>query len=61
MDEPYNTSAFKKHINSCSGPTKAMQKSIAQAHKLQTLLSMAKKHNWTKSTLVMLPFLADFL
>jgi hypothetical protein len=49
MDEPYNTSAFKKHINSCSGPTKAIQKIMEHSRGSQTLFSMAKKHKWNET------------
>jgi len=47
MDEPYNTTAFKKHVNSCSGPTKAAQKRLLPRG-TQTLFTMAAANNWRK-------------
>jgi hypothetical protein len=47
MDEPYNTSAFKKHAKFCTGPTKAAQKNMLPGGS-QTLFAMAASNNWEK-------------
>lgn len=47
MHEPYNTSAFKKHIKICTGPTKAAQKHMPPRG-VQTLFAMAAANNWSK-------------
>ena len=43
MVEPYNTSAFKKHLKSCTSLNKAMQKIMTNDCELQTLFAMVKK------------------
>jgi hypothetical protein len=47
MEEVYNTTAFKKHINTCTGPTKAAQKHMPPRG-AQTLFAMAAANNWNK-------------
>jgi hypothetical protein len=49
MSEPYNTGVFKKHAATCSGPTKAAQKTMAPTGS-QTLFAMATAKNWSKSS-----------
>jgi hypothetical protein len=49
MDEPYNTSAFRKHANSCTGPTKAAQRNLPPRGS-QTLFAMATSKGWEKQT-----------
>ena len=50
MDEPYNTSAFRKHAKSCTGPTKAAQRNLLPRGS-QTLYAMATgSKGWDKPT-----------
>jgi hypothetical protein len=48
MEEVYNTTVFRKHVNSCSGPTKAVRKNMPPPG-TPTLFAMAASNNWSKT------------
>jgi hypothetical protein len=59
MSEIYNIGVFKKHVTSCTGPTKAVLRNMPPAG-TPTLLTMAAKHKWDKAEAAPNAHLEDF-